>query len=176
MTTRDDHPADMSSIENRLPSMGAVFFDRVRETPNAEAYRFPDGAGGWQSRTWAETGDEVRRIAAGLIALGVEAEQRVAIASVLVMNPQVLLFDEPTAGLDPRTQQWLMDLIGELNGAGKTVVLATHDLDVLETLADRCLVFGEDHTIVATGTPRQILDDTDLLLRTNLALRPRVAP
>jgi cobalt/nickel transport system ATP-binding protein len=88
----------------------------------------------------------------------------------------VLLFDEPTAGLDPRTQQWLLELIIELNDAGKTVVLATHDLDVLELLADRCLVFGEDHTIVATGTPREILDDTDLLLRTNLAFRRPVAP
>lgn len=103
-------------------------------------------------------------------------KKRVAIASVLVMNPQVLLFDEPTAGLDPRTQQWLLELIIELNDAGKTVVLATHDLDVLELLADRCLVFGEDHTIVATGTPREILDDTDLLLRTNLAFRRPVAP
>ena len=56
-------------------------------------------------------------------------KKRVAIASVLVMNPEVLLFDEPTAALDPRTQQWLIELIVELNGAGKTIVLATHDLD-----------------------------------------------
>ena len=55
-------------------------------------------------------------------------KKRVAIASVLVMNPEVLLFDEPTAALDPRTQQWLIELIVELNGAGKTIVLATHDL------------------------------------------------
>ena len=56
-------------------------------------------------------------------------KKRVAIASVLVMNPEVLLFDEPTAALDPRTQQWLIELIVELNRAGKTIVLATHDLD-----------------------------------------------
>ena len=59
-------------------------------------------------------------------------KKRVAIASVLVMNPEVLLFDEPTAALDPRTQQWLIELIVELDRAGKTIVLATHDLDTLD--------------------------------------------
>ncbi|HZY08453.1 MAG TPA: ABC transporter ATP-binding protein, partial [Ilumatobacteraceae bacterium] len=69
-------------------------------------------------------------------------KKRVAIASVLVMNPEVLLIDEPTAALDPRTQQWLIELIVELNAAGKTIVLATHDLETIDVLADRCLVFG----------------------------------
>jgi cobalt/nickel transport system ATP-binding protein len=84
------------------------------------------------------------------------------------MNPEVLLFDEPTAALDPRTQQWLVELIVELGAAGKTLVMATHDLDVLEMVADRCLVFAEDHRLVAQGTPGEILADRDLLLRVNL--------
>src|SRR5262249_11477175 len=67
-------------------------------------------------------------------------KKRVAIASVLAMNPEVLLFDEPTAALDPRTQQWLLELLVELGRAGKTIVLATHDLDVLDWVAHRCLV------------------------------------
>ena len=91
-------------------------------------------------------------------------KKRVAIASVLVMNPEVLLFDEPTAALDPRTQQWLIELIVELNRAGKTIVLATHDLDILDVVADRCLVFSEEHRIVAEGPPHRILADRDLLL------------
>jgi cobalt/nickel transport system ATP-binding protein len=95
-------------------------------------------------------------------------KKRVAIASVLVMNPEVLLFDEPTAALDPRTQQWLIELVIELNAAGKTIVLATHDLDALDALADRCLVFSEDHTIAREGSPGEILADHDLLLRANL--------
>lgn len=95
-------------------------------------------------------------------------KKRVAIASVLVMNPEVLLFDEPTAGLDPRTQQWLTELIVELNHAGKTIVLATHDLDALDALADRCLVFSEEHRIVADGSAADILGDRALLLSVNL--------
>jgi len=95
-------------------------------------------------------------------------KKRVAIASVLVMNPEVLLFDEPTAALDPRTQQWLIELIVELNNAGKSIVLATHDLDRLDVLADRCLVFTEDHRIAVDASPATVLGDRDLLLGTNL--------
>jgi cobalt/nickel transport system ATP-binding protein len=95
-------------------------------------------------------------------------KKRVAIASVLVMNPEVLLFDEPTAALDPRTQQWLMELIVELNQAGKTIVLATHDLDTLDVLADRCLVFSEEHRIVGEGAPAELLAERQLLLDVNL--------
>jgi cobalt/nickel transport system ATP-binding protein len=99
-------------------------------------------------------------------------KKRVAIASVLVMNPEVLLFDEPTAALDPRTQHWLVELIGELNAAGKTIVLATHDLHALDALADRCLVLSEDHRLARTGTPAEILADRELLLEVNL-VHPR---
>lgn len=95
-------------------------------------------------------------------------KKKVAIASVLVMNPDVLLFDEPTAGLDPRSQRWLVELIVELNEAGKTIVMATHDLDVLNVVADRCLVFSEDHRIIAEGPPAEILSDRELLLGVNL--------
>src|SRR4051812_29955329 len=95
-------------------------------------------------------------------------KKRVAIASVLAMNPEVLLFDEPTAALDPRTQHWLMELIVELNRAGKTIVLATHDLATLDVLADRCVVFSEDHRIVGEGPPADVLADRDLLLSVNL--------
>jgi cobalt/nickel transport system ATP-binding protein len=95
-------------------------------------------------------------------------KKRVAIASVLVMNPEVLLFDEPTAGLDPRTQQWLMELIIELNDAGKTIVLATHDLDTLEVMADRCAVFTEGHALAAVVAPAELLTDEDFLLLLNL--------
>ena len=95
-------------------------------------------------------------------------KKRVAIAGVLAMNPEVLLFDEPTAALDPRTQQWLTELIVELSRAGKTIVLATHDLASVDTLAERCVVLGEDHRVVADGASHDILGDRELLLGVNL--------
>jgi len=95
-------------------------------------------------------------------------KKRVAIASVLVMNPEVILFDEPTAALDPRTQQWLVELIAELGRGGKTIVMATHDLDVLDLVADRCVVFSEAHSIVAEATPHELLSNLGLLRSVNL--------
>jgi cobalt/nickel transport system ATP-binding protein len=95
-------------------------------------------------------------------------KKKVAIATVLVMGPEVLLFDEPTATLDPRTQYWLMDLIEQLSDTGKTIVHATHDLEALYRIADRCLIFSEDHQIVSEGSPEQTLADRELLLRVNL--------
>ncbi|MGH3796725.1 MAG: energy-coupling factor ABC transporter ATP-binding protein [Pseudonocardiaceae bacterium] len=103
-------------------------------------------------------------------------KKKVAIATVLVMGPEVLLFDEPTAALDPRTQYWLMDLIEQLGTAGKTIVHATHDLDALHRIADRCIVFNEDHQIVAEGSPQQVLTDRDLLLAVNLIHEHSVLP
>jgi cobalt/nickel transport system ATP-binding protein len=102
-------------------------------------------------------------------------KKRVAIASVLVTNPEVLLFDEPTAGLDPRTQAWLLELLVELRAAGKTIVLATHDLDMLETACTRAVVLGEDHRVLADGHPGEVLDDGALLLRANLVHASRPA-
>ena len=95
-------------------------------------------------------------------------KKRVAIGSVLVMNPDVLLFDEPTAGLDPRTQAWLIDLLVQLHEAGKTIVHATHELDTLDRIATRCVVFGEDHRVARTGAPTEILADRELMLAANL--------
>jgi cobalt/nickel transport system ATP-binding protein len=95
-------------------------------------------------------------------------KKRVAIASVLVMNPEVLLFDEPTAALDPRTRGWLVELIVELHRVGKTIVVATHDLEVLPMLADRCVVISEDHRVAVDAPTSAVLGDDHLLVSTNL--------
>ena len=95
-------------------------------------------------------------------------KKKVALASVLALNPDVLLLDEPTAGLDPRTQVWLVEVLDELHSLGKTIVTATHDLSILEEIADRAYVMAEDHALVAEGPPDEILNDLDLLLRVNL--------
>ncbi len=95
-------------------------------------------------------------------------KKKVAIASMLALNPDVLLLDEPTGGLDPRTQIWLVELLDELHSMGKTIITATHDLSFLEEIADRAVVMEETHSLAADGRPRKILEDLDLLLRVNL--------
>jgi len=95
-------------------------------------------------------------------------KKKVCIASALASNPDVLLLDEPTAGLDPRTQLWLIELFQELARAGKTIVVATHDLDTVEHISKRAVVIGEDHTIKADGRSCDVIGNLDLLLAANL--------
>jgi cobalt/nickel transport system ATP-binding protein len=95
-------------------------------------------------------------------------KKKVCIASVLVNNPDVLLLDEPTAGLDPRTQLWLIELLQELAHAGKTVITATHDLDIIEQISKRSVVMGEDHSIKVDRGTSSVINDLELLLATNL--------
>ena len=95
-------------------------------------------------------------------------QKRVALASLLVVNPSVLLLDEPTAGLDPRSQSLLLELLEALHGAGMTLITATHDLTLVPHLADRALVLSEEHRQVADAPTLSILDNLDLLLAVNL--------
>lgn len=94
-------------------------------------------------------------------------KKRVALASVLVLDPEVLLMDEPTAALDPRSQSQVIDFLIGWGGGAKTVVTTTHDLDIVEEIADDCYVFQRGQ-VVAEGQPAMILRDGALLARTNL--------
>jgi cobalt/nickel transport system ATP-binding protein len=95
-------------------------------------------------------------------------KKKVCIATVLVNNPDVLLLDEPSAGLDPRTQLWLIDLLQELGQAGKTVITATHDLEIIDQISKRAIVMGEDHRVKVDGDAEAVLSDYELLLSSNL--------
>jgi cobalt/nickel transport system ATP-binding protein len=95
-------------------------------------------------------------------------KKRVSIGSVLTMNPEVLLFDEPTNGLDPRTQVFLVELMLALNEAGKTLVMATHDLSLVDELHMQVALLSEEHRIVKIASSTEILKDEDLLLNANL--------
>jgi len=94
-------------------------------------------------------------------------KKRVALASVLISDPEVLLLDEPSAALDPLSQAQIVDLLGSWKDGSKTVITATHDLDTLEEIADRCYVFASGR-IAGVGTPLQVLHDVPLLERTGL--------
>lgn len=95
-------------------------------------------------------------------------KKKVALAAVLAMNPEVLLLDEPTAALDPRTRHWFVELAAELGRMGKTVVAASHDLAFAQQRGTRAVVIGEDHRIAAVGPAAAILADRGLLLAANL--------
>lgn len=94
-------------------------------------------------------------------------KKKVALASVLVMDPEVLLLDEPTAALDPKSQSQLIDLIQSWKSTNKTVITATHQTEIIEDIADVVYVMHEG-AIVAHGAPSEILSNTELLLRANL--------
>jgi cobalt/nickel transport system ATP-binding protein len=95
-------------------------------------------------------------------------KKRVAIASILTMNPDVLLVDEPLSNLDPKTQTFFIELLLELNKAGKTIIFTTHQLDLIDHLQPRVAVLSDDHTIRKTGTASEILSDEALLISVNL--------
>ena len=124
---------DLSVIENRAPTVGRQFMDRVAASPEREAYRFPRGDT-WVSQTWRETGDQVTTLAAGLLALGVEPEQRVGIAS----NTRI---------------EWITADLAIMcaGGATSTVYPSTGSEDVSYVLSDsQCrVVFAEDAGQVA---------------------------
>jgi len=95
-------------------------------------------------------------------------KKKVCIATVLVNNPDVLLLDEPSAGLDPRTQLWLVDLLVELGRAGKTVITATHDLEIIDQISKRAIIMGEDHRVKMDKDSKSVLSNYELLLSANL--------
>ncbi len=94
-------------------------------------------------------------------------KKRVALASVLILEPEILLLDEPTAALDPKSASDVVNFLVQCRGSERTVITATHDLDIVEDIADRCLVI-QDGRVIASGKPADILHDVELLTRAHL--------
>lgn len=94
--------------------------------------------------------------------------KKVAIGSVLTYNPGILLFDEPMSGLDPRSQSFIIELIFQLNEAGKTIVITTHNLELAAHLQPRIAVLSEDHRLIKTGDTDEVLSDVEFLVSVNL--------
>ena len=82
-------------------------------------------------------------------------QRRVAFAGVLAMNPQVLVLDEPTAGLDPEAKAMFLQLIDTLHKDGMTVVMVSHNMDDLARFCNRIIVLNQGQ-IVLEGTPEQV--------------------
>ncbi|MGH3336369.1 MAG: AMP-dependent synthetase/ligase [Nocardioides sp.] len=133
MPSTSPRTIDTSFVDNLTPNVAIQFLDRVETSPDAEAYRFPRGES-WESVTWQETGAEVSRLAAGLLALGIEMEQRVGIAS------------------NTRYEWILADLAIMCAGAATTTVYpSTNAEDTAYILSDsECrVVFAEDDEQIA---------------------------
>lgn len=93
--------------------------------------------------------------------------QRVALASVLAMEPEIIILDEPTTGQDYSETKQIMDLIADLNKKGHTVIFITHDMQLVAAYAKRVILMGNGE-IMFDGAPKEVLNRTELLARTNL--------
>ncbi len=96
--------------------------------------------------------------------------RRVAIAGVLAMDPEVIVLDEPTAGLDPRGQREIMDMFYQLHKErGLTTILVTHSMEDAARYADNIAIMYEGHSVLS-GTPREIFSDAKTLENYRLEL------
>ena len=96
-------------------------------------------------------------------------KKRVSIAGVLAMEPKVIIFDEPTAGLDPRHAREFMHLLKNLSAEGKTIIISTHDVDLAYSWSDRLAIMSSGE-IIAHGEPGELFLRPELIERADLAL------
>ncbi|WP_206460282.1 energy-coupling factor ABC transporter ATP-binding protein [Anaerovorax sp. IOR16] len=94
-------------------------------------------------------------------------KKRVAIADILVMNPEVIILDEPASALDPKHARMIDGIVDQLSEKGITVILSTHDVERALIWADRVILF-HDGCVVGQGSPDEVFSNEELLARTNL--------
>jgi len=92
-------------------------------------------------------------------------KQKVAFAAIFAVQPQLLLLDEPTANLDPKSTGWMIDFLLEQN---ITTVIATHNLSLAYELGDRAIAMNENHQIIFDGVIEELFSNEELLLEANL--------
>ena len=92
-------------------------------------------------------------------------KQKVILAALLVYEPELVLLDEPTTAMDPRTTGWFIDFIIDLN---KTILLATHDLSVAYETCNRAIVLDENHEKIYDGDIEELFKNKEILIKANL--------
>ena len=94
-------------------------------------------------------------------------KKRVAIAGILAMKPEIMVLDEPTAGLDPQGVTNLSILLKQLNDEGITIIISTHEVDLVPDYADKIFVLV-DGLLIGEGTPKEIFSQPEILEKANL--------
>lgn len=94
-------------------------------------------------------------------------KKRVSIADIIAMKSEVIIFDEPTASLDPLNAEMLEEVLNKLSSENKTMIISTHDVDFAYRWADRIVVFS-DGMIIGDGTPLEIFSSEEILKNANL--------
>ena len=100
-------------------------------------------------------------------------KKRVAIAGILAMGPELMILDEPTSGLDPKGSSHILKLLYELNQEGMTIVISTHDVDLVPVYSSEIHLIS-DGEIIAEGTPNEVFSQVELIRSADLRL-PRMA-
>ena len=97
-------------------------------------------------------------------------KQRVALASLIAVEPEILLMDEPSANLDPPTTGWLIDLLSEMD---ITTLISTHNLSLAPEFGDRALVLSHEHRLIFDGRLDAFLGNQELMMKANLLHKHR---
>ncbi|MFD4369567.1 AMP-dependent synthetase/ligase [Rhodococcus sp. NPDC058521] len=152
---------DREPIDNRAQSVARLFIDRVAATPNDEAYRFPE-RGGWASVTWAETGTRVTALAAGLITLGVQPEDRIALASStryewVLADLAVMCSGAATTTVYPSTTA--PDVAYIVSDSGSRIVFAEDESQLAKLREHRSELAAVEKVVLIDGTPDAADDD-----------------
>lgn len=94
-------------------------------------------------------------------------QKKVAIAGIIAMRPEIMILDEPTAGLDPQGVDQILEILNKLNEEGMTIVISSHDVEMINDFADHIFVLKEGK-IIGDGTPDEIFSNHELLEKANL--------
>ncbi|EJT6665876.1 ABC transporter ATP-binding protein [Clostridium perfringens] len=95
-------------------------------------------------------------------------KKRVTIASVLALNPEILILDEPLNEIDPKGKKFIKELLIELNKSGKTIICSTHEFEYIKGIFNRAIVFSENHRIIKDSNFNNVLSDKKFLKDNNI--------
>lgn len=95
-------------------------------------------------------------------------KRKVALAGALVMRPELLILDEPFEGLDTRSRADLVEILNRRNREGMSIIMSTHDLNLVGMFADRVYVLAKGQGVISAGAPAQILTETEALQRSSI--------